>query len=163
MEYSLVESDYVQTPEWCAKDMIDFYLPVGRILDPCQGENKVFCNLLKGCDWCEITEGIDFFENNTVYDWIIGNPPYSIFYDWMKHSYELAANIVYLLPSFKVFNALGLIRMYKEFGWIKHIRIYDVGKRIEWGRSRPIMATWFQKGYFGDTSWSVYGQNSEEG
>jgi len=156
MKYKLVESDYVKTPEWCVKDMIEWFCPFGRILDPCRGENKVFYNLLESADWNEISEGIDFFENNNQYDWIIGNPPYSIFNPWMKHSYEIATNIVYLLPTFKVFNALGLVRMYKKYGWIKHIRIYDVGKKIEWSRSRPIAAVWFQKEYCGETTWSWY-------
>lgn len=156
-KYKLVESDYVQTPEWCAQDMVRFFqlFHFEPILDPCRGENKVFWNILK-CDWCEIKEGKDFFENNNYYEWIIGNPPYSIFYPWMKHSYEIADNIVYLLPTFKVFNALGLIRMYKKNGWMKHIRVYDVGKKIEWSRSRPIIAVWFQKDYQGETTWSWY-------
>ena len=149
-------SDYVQTPVWCAKDMIDFYNPIGKILDPCRGENKVFTNILNNSDWCEITEGIDFFKNNKQYNWIIGNPPYSIFNKWLKHSYEIAENIVYLLPTFKVFNALGLIRMYKKYGWIKHIRIYDTGKDIEWSRSRPIGAIYFKKDFSGSTEWSFY-------
>ncbi|HOJ94871.1 MAG TPA: hypothetical protein PK390_06505, partial [Fervidobacterium nodosum] len=47
-------------------------------------------------------------------------------------------------------------RMYGQNGWIKHIRFYDTGKKIEWSRSRPIVAVHFQKNYFGDTSWSYY-------
>jgi hypothetical protein len=155
IKYNLLASDYVKTPSWCAEDMLDFYNPSGKVLDPCRGENKVFYRFLN-CDWNEILEGSDFFENNYKYDWIIGNPPYSIFSTWMKHSYEIAKNIVYLLPTFKIFNALGLIRMYKENGWIKHIRVYDVGKHIDWSRGRPIVAVWFQKEYIGETTWSWY-------
>jgi hypothetical protein len=154
---NLLESDYVQTPAWCAKDMIAWFNPQGRILDPCRGENQIFYELLNNADWCEILHGKDFFLNQYHYDWIIGNPPYSIFNPWMKHSYELADNIVYLLPTFKIFNAINLVRMYKKCGWIKHIRMYDVGKRIEWSRSRPIVAVHFQKKYNGETTWSWYG------
>lgn len=153
----LVESDYVLTPEWCAKDMMEYFTPTGKMLDPCRGLNKVFYNLMPpNADWCEIQEGNNFFEYNKSVDWIIGNPPYSIFHDWMEHSFALAENILYLLPTFKIFNALGLCRMYGQNGWIKHIRFYDVGKDIEWSRSRPIVAVHFQKNYFGDTSWSYY-------
>jgi len=155
LKYELVESDYVQTPEFVAKDMIKFFNPNGNILDPCRGENKVFWNILN-CDWNEITQGSDFFENKNKYNWIIGNPPYSIFNAWMNHSYEIANRIVYLLPTFKIFNALSLVRMYKKNGWIKHIRVYDVGKKIEWSRSRPIVACLWEKGYNGETSWSWY-------
>ena len=66
----LLDSDYVQTPEWCAKDMIDYFKPSGKILDPCRGENKVFHNILQ-CDFAEIKEGIDFFAIQEKYDWII--------------------------------------------------------------------------------------------
>ncbi len=158
MYEKLVESDYVLTPEWCAKDMIDFFNPQGLILDPCCGLNEVFINLLPSNSmYCEIQKGINFFDFNNKVDWIIGNPPYSIFKDWMIHSFEIADNIVYLLPMFKVFNALGLCRIYKQNGWIKHIRIYDTGRQgIEWSRSRPIAAVYFKKGYTGDTQWSFY-------
>ena len=152
-KYKLLESDYVQTPLWCAKDMIDFFNPSGKILDPCRGENKMFWNLLK-CDWCEINENIDFFENNNHYNYIIGNPPYSIFNQWLHHSYDIADNIIYLLPTFKVYNPLSLMRLYRDKGHIKHIRFYDTGTNIEWSRSRPICAVWFKVDYFGDTSYS---------
>ncbi len=155
--YDLLESDYVETPMWCAKDMVEYFKPSGKILDPCRGKNKVFWNILK-CDWNEITEDNDFFENNNHYDWIIGNPPYSIFSIWIKHSYDIADNIVYLLPTFKIFNALSLMRLYRDRGGIKHIRVYDTGKMIEWSRSRPIVACWFQKNYKGATSYSYYGR-----
>lgn len=42
MKKDLVQSDYVLTPEWCAKDMINFFNPSGKILDPCAGLNKIF-------------------------------------------------------------------------------------------------------------------------
>ena len=129
-KYKLLKSDYVKTPKWCAEDMIGWFNPVGKVLDPCRGENKVFWNILK-CDWNEITEGSDFFENDNRYDWIIGNPPYSIFNKWLRHSYKIGKNIVYLLPTFKVWNPLSLARLYRDSGGIKHIRLYDAGKRIQ--------------------------------
>ena len=153
----LVESDYVQTPEWCAEDIMTYFAPTGKILDPCRGLNKVFHNIMpEDADWCEIQEGKNFFDYQEKVDWIIGNPPYSIFHEWMEHSFEIADNIVYLVPTFKIFNALGLCRMYRQNGRIKHIRFYDTGKKIEWSRSRPIVAVWFQKNYLSYTSWSYY-------
>lgn len=156
MKYKLLPSDYVKTPKWCAQDMISYFNPKGEILDPCMGKNRVFYDILENADWCEITDGVDFFENNKQYNWIIGNPPYSIFNRWLRHSYKISENIVYLLPTFKVWNPLSLARLYRDKGGIKHIRLYDVGKRIEWARSRPITAVWFQVGYSGDTSYSYY-------
>lgn len=31
-------SDVVYTPDWCAKDMLDWFRPCGKMLDPCKGE-----------------------------------------------------------------------------------------------------------------------------
>jgi hypothetical protein len=135
--------------------MVSYFNPTGEILDPCRGENKVFHNILN-CDWAEITEDVDFFKVKKNYDWIIGNPPYSIFNKWIKHSYNIADNIVYLLPTFKVYNALSLMRLYFDRGHIKHIRFYDTGNDIDWSRSRPICGVHFQVGYFGDTSYSKF-------
>lgn len=151
----LVDSDFVITPDWCARDIMEYYAPTGKLLDPCAGLNRVFYNLMpKNSDWCEIQDGKNFFEYTNKVDWIIGNPPYSIFKQWMEHSYKISDNIVYLLPTFKIFNALGLCRLYSVNGWIKHIRFYDVGKNIDWARGRPIVAVHFKKGYKGNTSWS---------
>jgi hypothetical protein len=148
-------SDYIETPYFIAYDMVKFFKPIERILDPCRGKNKVFYNILR-CNWCEILEGVDFFNYTNKVDWIIGNPPYSIFNKWIKHSYKISENIVYLLPLFKVFNPLSLIRLYRDTGHVKHIRFYDVDKKIPWSRSRPICAIYFKKDYFGDTSYSYY-------
>lgn len=155
MNNILLQSDYVQTPEFIAQDMINFFKPKGKILDPCRGENKVFYNILK-CEWCEISQGKDFFEYKEKVDWIIGNPPYSICKQWIKHSYEIADNIVYLFPLFNVWNPLSLVRFYRDNGHIKHQRLYDVGKNIEWSRSRPICAIYFKKNYFGEMGFSYY-------
>lgn len=153
---NLIDSDFVITPDFIAQDMINYFNPNGLILDPCAGNNAFYKFLPKNSEWNEISRGIDFFLNDTRYDWIIGNPPYSIFKKWMIHSYKIADNIVYLLPTFKVFNALGLIRLYNKLGNIKHIRLYDVGSKIEWARGRPIVAVYWQKNYKGTTDWSCY-------
>ena len=47
----LKDSDYVQTPEWCAKDMVGYFKPTGKVLDSCRGQNRVFHSILN-CDWC---------------------------------------------------------------------------------------------------------------
>ena len=153
--YNLLESDYVQTPKLVAEDMINYFKPNNKIIDPCRGENKVFYNLIQ-CDYSEIIEGIDFFNIEEKYDWIIGNPPYSIFNKWIRHSYKIGDNIVYLLPTFKVYNPLSLMRLYYDKGYIKHIRMYDKKNLIPLVRSRPICAVYFKKGYYGETSYSLY-------
>ena len=151
------KSDSIATPDWCAKDIVEWYQPSGEVLDPCSGNGVFLKYLPQGSYSCEIEQGSNFFDWQKKVDWVVGNPPYSIFIDWLEHSYKIANNIVYLIPSHKLFNPLSCLRMLRDFGMIKHIRAYDVGRKIEWSRSRQIFAVHIQKGYYGDTSWSFYG------
>jgi len=156
-----IASDFVITPDWCAKDIITYFKPTGKILDPCRGEGAFYKSIPQGSYWCEIRQGKDFFDFNKKVDWIIGNPPYSIFDRWLMHSYDIADNIVYLVPTYKIFNPLGIIRMIKSRGHVKHLRIYDVGRKIPWARGRPIAAAYIKKGYYGPMEWSFYKQEDE--
>lgn len=149
-------TDKIETPDWCAKDMVEFFHPVGKILDPCSGNGVFLKHLPNSAYSCEIDLGTNFFDFQEKVDWIIGNPPYSIFREWLNHSYEIANNIVYLIPSYLIFNPLSCMRIMKNRGLIKHIRYYDVGRKIEWSRGRPIMAIYIKSGYFDSTSWSFY-------
>lgn len=149
-------ADAVYTPEWVAQDMIRFFDPVGRILEPCKGTGQIFAYLPEGADFCEITEGRDFYAWTQPVDWIISNPPYSDFIRWIEHSYSICENIVYLLPLQKVFNAFGTLSIFRRHGWIRHVRVYGTGSRLNFPMGNAIGACWFQRGYEGDTSWSWY-------
>ena len=70
-------NDIVMTPSRFAKEIIDYFNPSGLILEPCRGDGGFYNNFLKPKEWCEITEGKDFFDFNEKVDWIITNPPYS--------------------------------------------------------------------------------------
>jgi hypothetical protein len=59
-------SDVVYTPDWCASDMIDWFKPSGRVLDPCKGAGAFFDKMPDGAEWCEIREGRDFFEGREI-------------------------------------------------------------------------------------------------
>ncbi len=69
-------SDVVYTPDWCAQDMLDWFKPCGRVLDPCKGAGAFFDKMPAGAEWCEIREGRDFFEWREPMNWIVSNPPY---------------------------------------------------------------------------------------
>ena len=94
----LAPNDAIFTPEWCAKDMIEFFNPTGRILEPCAGDGAIYKHLPAGSEWCEIQEGIDFFAGTKPVDWIITNPPYSMFREFVMHGLDIALNVVYLVP-----------------------------------------------------------------
>ena len=121
------KSDIVITPDWVAKDIVEYFNPSGRILDPCRGPGAFYQYLPNNSQWCEIREGRDFFFFRDHIDWIIGNPPYSIFRDWITHSFTIADNIVYLISIQLVYNPILLLREIFDFGGIVHFRWYDVG------------------------------------
>ena len=93
-------TDVIFTPPSVAKKMIEMCdIKEGdKVLDPSKGEGVFYNNFPSNCkkDWCEITEGIDFFENNKHYDWIIGNPPYSLWTKWINHTINKCDNFCYI-------------------------------------------------------------------
>ena len=72
------DKDIVMTPEYLAKEIIEHYNPIGRILDPCRATGAFYDNFnTDDKDWCELAEEKDFLEYNEKVDWIITNPPWS--------------------------------------------------------------------------------------
>jgi hypothetical protein len=152
------QNDIVFTPAELAQDMIDFFEPTGFCLDPCAGE-FIFYNLFpigNGVDWCEITKGRDFYSWSSPVDWVIGNPPYSHYTAWMRHSMRVAQNILYIMPIYKVFSSGKFLRDMFNWGGIVHIRRYGTGS--EWGFpfGHALSAVHYQAGYRGATMWSGY-------
>lgn len=96
-------NDIVYTPAVLARDIINFFQPSGFCLDPCVGSGAFFDLLPAGSEWCEIERGRDFYAWVQPVDWIVGNPPYSHYSAWLRHSMRVAREIVYLMPVYKVF------------------------------------------------------------
>jgi hypothetical protein len=142
-------NDIVMTPVEVAKDIINFFKPSGTILDPCRGQGAFYDNLPGDKIWCELSEGVDFFKFNQKVDWIISNPPYSVFDKWLVHSLLLADNIVYLIPVNKVMSSLVKLKQIYEFGGIRHIRYYGTGRFIGFPFGFPVGAVHMQRGYKG--------------
>lgn len=136
--------------------MVNWFKPTGKILEPCKGQGAILKYLPDFSEWCEITEGKDFYKWNKQVDWIISNPPFSEFGEWLEHSYSICDNIVYLCPLNKIFNAYGQIERCRKNGWVKHIRLYGTGSKLKFPMGNAIGAMHFVRGYMGDTSWSFY-------
>ena len=85
-------NDVIFTPKPVAELMIDLcdIKPNDKVLDPSKG-GGVFYDNLGECvkDYCEITEGIDFFKYDKEVDIIVGNPPYSLWTKWLEHTIKL--------------------------------------------------------------------------
>ena len=155
---SPITSDVVYTPIEVAADIVDWCKPFGPCLDPCAGDFAFYDALPSPKDWCEITRGRDFFDFQGVVDWIVGNPPYSIFDDWLSYSFACARNVVYLLPTNKVFQTLDRIRAIDEYGGIKGIRLYGSGQNIGLPFGFSVAAFHFAKDWKGDTRIDYYDQ-----
>ena len=100
-------SDRIYTPKKLAIDMINMcdIKPTDNVLDPSLGDG-IFYNNFPKCnkDWCEIDKGRDFFEytKGKKYDWVIGNPPYSIWTKWMKHTAKITDKVCYIFGLYNL-------------------------------------------------------------
>lgn len=93
--------DRVYTPPPLAQQIVRHFDPGGSCLEPCAGEDAfIHAMCLAPLAFivyeCEIDRGEDFFDFNLKVDWIITNPPWSQFRQFLKHSMELADNVVFL-------------------------------------------------------------------
>lgn len=145
---NFVAKDVVYTPDWVARDMVEYFKPSGKILDPCKGDGA-FTRYMPAADYCEISEGRDFFKWASPVNWVIGNPPYSAFGKWILHSMAISDNVVFLAPVAKPFYSEKLFRTMQTWGKIKHIRVYGGGSKLDFPIGFLIGAIHFQKGFFG--------------
>lgn len=166
--HSAAESDIVETPIVLASDMINYFKPFGKTLDPCAGRNLIFYTLrlkLEGdaqnVHWCEIERDRDFYSHNEKYDWIIGNPPYTHYSAWLRHSMELGENIVYLMPVYKIFASGKFLDELFNWGGIAHIRRYGTGSQWGFPFGHALGAVHYKKDYKGDTTWSRYNEQHD--
>lgn len=148
--------DRVYTPDWVAADMVDFFRPSGRVLEPFKGQG-VFLKYVSAY-WCEIDEGMDFFNVRERFDWIISNPPYSRTRDVFRHSYSIASEIVYLVPLRNVFSGAGFVREIMAFGGMPNIRLYGTGSSLGFPMGNAVGAIHVREGYRGPTVWTDAGR-----
>lgn len=143
---SVRADDIILTPRDVARDIIDFFAPSGRVLDPCRGDGA-FADQMPGCEWCEIRDGKDFFAWHKPVDWIVSNPPYSIFSEFMRHSMKIADNIVYLIPINKVFNSDKMLREVWKWGGVETIYVVSSGGQLGFPIGFAIGAVHFRRRY----------------
>ena len=85
-------NDCIYTPPSLAQRMIEMAAiqPHEVVLDPSKGAGVFFDNLPR-CDkhYCEIEEGVDFYQWSMPVDVVIGNPPYSQWTKWLAHTLSI--------------------------------------------------------------------------
>lgn len=97
--------DIVMTPDELAYDIVKHFspqiVPGSLLLEPCSGEGAFMRafhrNGFTNTQELELSRGQDFFKFHGKADWIITNPPWSKCRDFLRHSYEVADNVVVLI------------------------------------------------------------------
>jgi hypothetical protein len=145
---SVLPDDIVLTPDDVARDVVARFNPRGRVLDPCKGEGA-FLRHMDGADWCEIREGRDFFRWTDRVDWIVSNPPYSIFSEFLRHAFTVADDIVFLIPVNKAFNSDRMMREIWAWGGIETVYVVGGGGALGFPIRFCIGAVHFRRGYRG--------------
>lgn len=141
------DKDTVFTPDDVARDVVAFFKPAGYVLEPAKGDGAFLKYLPVGTEWCEARDGRDFFAWNQHVDWIVSNPPYSRFADWLRHSFEVADNIVYLIPINKAFNSYQMLTEIHAYGGIPMIYVIGPGASLKFNIGYAIGAVHFKRGY----------------
>lgn len=144
-------SDFVLTNDKTAQWIINYFKPQGSILDPSAGNNAFYDKFLNTEKYrCEIKDGIDFFHWNKKVDWIITNPPYSIYDKFLEHAFKIADNVVFFVPIAKAFKSNKVQRMVKQYGGLKEIIYMGGGSRHGFAFGFPVGCLYYKRNYNGD-------------
>ncbi len=115
------------TNEQMVKDLIAITPIEGSVLDAGSGKNKVWFNNLKGEKYeCEIEDGNDFILWDKKVDWIVGNPPFNIGWQFIEKMTQIAQKGIAVLGNINNFNQFTPKRLeaIKAMGFeLQHVHI----------------------------------------
>ena len=145
-------NDRIMTPDATAEMIVKHFMPSGRILEPCRGAGA-FVRAMPGCDWCEIDEGRDFLTAQGRWDWIVTNPPWSKMRDFLKHSMQVADNVVFLC----LINAWFMRARQRDicqagFGLVEVLHIEKLPPKPWPQAGFSLGAGWLRRGWNGATT-----------
>ena len=144
-------SDTVHTNDNTAQWIVDYFKPSGKILDPSSGDGAFFDKFRnKERFKCEIKEGNDFFHWDKKVDWIITNPPYSIYDDFLKHAFEIADNVVFFVPIAKAFKSNKIQRLVKMYGGLKELIYMGGGSKHGFAFGFPVGCLHYKRNHHGN-------------
>ena len=147
-------NDDVMTSTSSAKFIIDYFKPTGKILEPCMGTGSFYNQLNGDKDWCEIKKNKDFFEYDKKVDWIITNPPFSIYDNFLLKSFELADNVVFFCPLVKAFKGKKLDEKINEYGGLKEIVHMGSGGKHNFPFGFSVGCLHYVRNYYGDIKYT---------
>jgi len=117
-------------------------LPGDKWFDPFKGKGAYYDAFpTQNKDWCEITDGKDFFQYTDPVDVIVSNPPYSVIDKVLEHSIALKPRVIsYLIGQGNLtarrvekMNLAGYglkkVKMLKIFEWygLSYIVVFEKG------------------------------------
>lgn len=149
-------ADKVYTPDNIVEDVLNHYKAnVNKsqtIMEPFRGTGnfykKLECLSNHTVEWCEIDEGVDFFQTETKVDWIITNPPYSIFKDVLPKCLEVADNNILVIPVNKLLSSVPRLMDIKRAGHgIKEVYYLGSGRQLKFPFGFPVAAVHIQNGW----------------
>jgi len=91
-------NDEIFTPHSLASAIVNHFNPYGKILEPCKGKGH-FTIISKIVNGADLRTGRDFLNNefkDKQFDWIITNPPWSLYRKFLNESMRVSDNIVFL-------------------------------------------------------------------
>lgn len=132
------DKDIWMTPRDLARQIVCHFKPSGYIIEPCKGTGAFYDHLTaysyEPVDWCELSEGRDFLNWNfhdKKYSWLITNPPFSKYADFLQKSLSIANNVVFYGTVCHILSLKKRLRLIKEAGFfIREILYTDTPK--EW-------------------------------
>lgn len=142
-------SDVHFTDHALAAQIVEHFKPVGRCLEPFRGDGAFWSSLPPGSQWCEITEGRDFFAYRQPVDWIVTNPPFSNLTEVFRHAFSISENCVFLIPISKFFSSGPRLRLAREYGGCAEILHVGSGREIGFDIGFPFAAMHFCRGWSG--------------
>jgi hypothetical protein len=147
-------NDVVMTPYALAKRLIDHIAPTGVVLDPARGSGAFYNNFPAHCrsDWCEIVDGRDFFAYHKHVDFVITNPPYSIYDEFLKHAFSVADNVCFLTVLNKTFKSRNIDNAILAYGGLKEVVMIGGGGCAGFPFGFPCGLLWYQRGYEADVT-----------
>ena len=83
-------------------------------------------------------------------DWIITNPPYSIYDQFLEHAFKIADNVVFFVPIAKAFKSNKVQEMVANYGGLKELIYMGGGSKHGFAFGFPVGCLHYQKGFVGD-------------
>jgi hypothetical protein len=156
--------DRVYTPPSLAQALAQHFAPTGQVLEPCEGRGQAgqaFTRALRQLPSARVytlnqeDRGEDFlapFPDHfpTTFAWVITNPPWSAYADFLARGFQVAQNVVYLASVNHTFTkARRALARQQGFGLRQ---VVEFGSPPTWPQSGFQMgAVHYQQGYDGPT------------